>query len=67
MLLYAAAQKVGPDRARIRDYLASLTATTAYQGVSGPIYFRPDGDPVERHVVMTRIDRGTLRVAVGAP
>jgi branched-chain amino acid transport system substrate-binding protein len=67
MLLYAAAQKVGPDRARIRDYLASLTATTAYQGVSGPIYFRPDGDPMERHVVMTRIDRGTLRVAVGAP
>ena len=63
----AAAQKVGPDRARIRDYLASLTATTAYQGVSGPIYFRPDGDPMERHVVMTRIDRGTLRVAVGAP
>jgi len=66
MLLYAAAQKVGPDRARIRDYLASLTAATAYQGVSGPIAFRPDGDPMSRHVVMTQIDHGTLRVAQGA-
>jgi len=63
LLLYSAAQKVGPDRTRIRDYLASLTATTAYHGVSGPIYFRPDGDPVAQHVVMTQIDHGTLRVA----
>ncbi|MFL5619155.1 MAG: branched-chain amino acid ABC transporter substrate-binding protein [Gemmatimonadaceae bacterium] len=63
MLLYAAAQKVGPDRARIREYLASLTAATAYHGVSGPIYFRPDGDPMAQHVVMTQIDHGTLRVA----
>jgi branched-chain amino acid transport system substrate-binding protein len=63
MLLYAAAQRVGPDRTRIRRYLASLTATTAYHGISGPIYFRPDGDPMARHVVMTQIDHGTLRVA----
>jgi branched-chain amino acid transport system substrate-binding protein len=67
MLLYTAAQKVGPDRARIRDYLASLDAPMAYQGVSGPIAFRPDGDPMERHVVMARVDHGTLRVAQGAP
>jgi branched-chain amino acid transport system substrate-binding protein len=66
MLLYAATQKVGADRVRIRDYLASLTAATAYRGVSGPIYFRPDGDPIARHVVMTRIDRGALRVAEAA-
>lgn len=66
MLLYDATQKVGANRARIRDYLASLTAATAYHGVSGPIYFRPDGDPVAQHVVMTRIDRGALRIAEGA-
>jgi len=66
-LLYAAAQKVGPDRAKIRDHLASLTAASAYRGVSGAIHFRPDGDPVGQHVVMTRIDRGTLRVAQKAP
>jgi branched-chain amino acid transport system substrate-binding protein len=63
MLLYAAAKSVGPDRAKIRAYLASLTPATAYHGVSGSISFRPDGDPVAQHVVMTRIDRGTLRVA----
>ena len=66
MLLYAAAREAGPNRAKIRDYLASLTAATAYQGVSGPIAFRPDGDPMSRHVVMTQIDHGTLRVAQGA-
>ena len=66
MLLYAAAQKVGPDRAKVRDHLASLTAASAHRGVSGAIYFRPDGDPVGQHVVMTRIDRGTLRVAQAA-
>ena len=66
VLLYAAAMKAGPNRAKIRDYLASLTAATACQGVSGPIAFRPDGDPMSRHVVMTQIDHGTLRVAQGA-
>jgi branched-chain amino acid transport system substrate-binding protein len=65
MLLYSAATKAGPDRRAIRDHLASLTATTAHRGVSGDIYFRPDGDPVGQHVIMTRIDRGVLRVAQG--
>jgi branched-chain amino acid transport system substrate-binding protein len=65
MLLYSAALKSGGDRTRIRDHLASLTAETAYHGVSGAIYFRPDGDPVGQHVVMTRIDHGALRVARG--
>jgi hypothetical protein len=27
------------------------------------IFFRPDGDPVGKGAVMTRIDRGILRVA----
>ena len=63
MLLYAAATKAGGDRRKLRDHLASLTAATAHRGVSGTIHFRPDGDPVGQHVVMTRIDRGTLRVA----
>jgi ABC-type branched-subunit amino acid transport system substrate-binding protein len=54
---------VGPDRVKIRDYLATRTAASAYRGVSGAIYFRPDGDPVGQHVVMTQIDHGTLRVA----
>jgi branched-chain amino acid transport system substrate-binding protein len=63
MLLYQAAMAVGADRQKIRDYLASLSGETAYKGVTGSIYFRPDGDPVGKSVVMTRIDHGVLRVA----
>lgn len=63
MLVYDAALKAGPDRRKIRDYLASLTDANAYKGVTGTIRFRPDGDPVAQNLVMTRIDRGVLRVA----
>ncbi|MDB4882785.1 MAG: hypothetical protein JWL95_1551 [Gemmatimonadetes bacterium] len=63
MLVYQAALESGGDRRKIRDYLASLTEATAFKGVTGPIRFRPDGDPVAENVVMTRIDKGVLRVA----
>jgi branched-chain amino acid transport system substrate-binding protein len=63
MLLYEAAKAAGADRVKIRRYLASLTAETAYKGVTGSISFLPDGDPVGKPVVMTRIDQGVLRVA----
>jgi branched-chain amino acid transport system substrate-binding protein len=66
MLLAEAATAVGPDRVKIRDYLASRSAEHPYRGVTGAIWFRPDGDPVGRSVVMTRIDHGTLRVAEAA-
>lgn len=65
-LLYQASQKVGGNRKKIRDYLASLTEASAFKGVTGAIYFRPDGDPVGKSVVMTRIDHGILRVAGAA-
>ncbi|MFI5256199.1 MAG: ABC transporter substrate-binding protein [Gemmatimonadales bacterium] len=64
-LLYEATQAVGTDRRRIRDYLAGLTEETAFKGVTGAIYFLPNGDPVGKSVVMTRIDHGVLRVAGG--
>lgn len=63
MLLYEAAMAVGTDRGKIRDYLASRTSETAFKGVTGAIHFRPDGDPVGKSVVMTRIEGGVLRVA----
>jgi branched-chain amino acid transport system substrate-binding protein len=66
MLVYRAAEAVGTDRRKIRDHLASLTRETAHRGVTGAIHFRPDGDPVGKSVVMTRIDRGVLRVATEA-
>jgi branched-chain amino acid transport system substrate-binding protein len=65
MLLYTAVMKVGADRTKIRDYLASLDRATAYHGVTGTIFFLPDGDPVGKSVVMTRIEHGMLRVAQG--
>jgi branched-chain amino acid transport system substrate-binding protein len=64
-LLYEAARS-GRSRAQIRDYLAGLSANNAFQGVTGAIYFRPDGDPVGKSVVMTRIERGVLRVVEGS-
>jgi branched-chain amino acid transport system substrate-binding protein len=61
-LLAAAVEKVGPDRAKIRDYLAGMTEATAFHGVAGTIRFRPDGDPIGRTFVMTRVHNGALEV-----
>lgn len=61
-LLAAAVEQVGPDRAKIRDYLASLDESHAYKGVTGTIRFRPDGDPIGKSIVMTRVHAGALEV-----
>lgn len=60
MLVAAAIAAVGPDRAAIRDYLAGLTEATAHQGVTGPIHFDENGDPVGKSFVMTRVTGGVL-------
>ena len=62
MLVAQAIREVGPDRQRIRDWLAGLDAEHAYDGVTGPIRFRPDGDPVGKALVMTRVHDGLLLV-----
>jgi branched-chain amino acid transport system substrate-binding protein len=62
MLLAQAARKVGANRVKIRDYLASLDERDAYRGVTGAIRFRSDGDPVDKSFVMTRIRNGSLVV-----
>ena len=66
MLLAHAIDEVGTDRAKIRDYLASLNESNGYRGVTGLIAFRPDGDPVNKGIVITRVHDGALRVNVGA-
>ncbi|HVA57966.1 MAG TPA: ABC transporter substrate-binding protein [Gemmatimonadaceae bacterium] len=66
-LLYEALTRVGPDRAKIRDYLAGLNAASAFKGVTGNIYFGANGDPVGKTVVMTMIHNGALRVVEGSP
>ena len=45
--------------------LANLTEATAYHGVTGTIRFRPDGDPIGKEFVMTRIHQGALEVERG--
>lgn len=65
-LLAAAVRAVGPDREKIRDWLAKLDAKSAHEGASGPIHFTTGGDPVATGVVMTRVEKGTLVVLEGA-
>jgi branched-chain amino acid transport system substrate-binding protein len=62
MLLADAVSHVGADRKRIRDYLADLAARGPYRGVTGPIAFSPEGDPLGRAIVMTQIHHGALTV-----
>ena len=66
-LLYYALTQVGPDRAKIRDFLAHLDASSAWKGVTGNVYFGANGDPVGKSVVMTMIHHGALQVVEGAP
>jgi branched-chain amino acid transport system substrate-binding protein len=63
MLVAEAIRTVGPDRHAIRDYLADLNERTAFHGVTGTIRFQPDGDPVGKSFVMTRVVQGSLVVA----
>ncbi|MGH7690257.1 MAG: hypothetical protein ACREN3_11680, partial [Gemmatimonadaceae bacterium] len=58
---------VGPDRAKIRDFLSQLDETTAWHGVTGNLYFGVHNDPVGKSVVMTVINHGALQVAEGTP
>ena len=62
MLLAAAIERVGPSRAAIREWLASLAFDEPHAGVTGPIAFRPSGDVIGRGIVMTRVRRGALTV-----
>jgi branched-chain amino acid transport system substrate-binding protein len=64
-MLADAVEHVGPDRKKIRDYLANLTEATAYHGVTGTIRFRADGDPIGKEFVMTRVHQGALEVERG--
>lgn len=62
-LLAAAIEAVGPDRARVRDWLANRATGGAFAGVTGPIAFLESGDPVGKSFTMTRVVRGQLTLA----
>ena len=42
--------------------VSSLDAESAYPGVTGPIRFLENGDPVGKSLVMTRVHLGSLLV-----
>jgi branched-chain amino acid transport system substrate-binding protein len=61
-LLAHAVEQVGPDRGKIREYLANLSENIAFHGVTGAIRFRADGDPIGKGIVMTRVHAGAMQV-----
>jgi branched-chain amino acid transport system substrate-binding protein len=63
-VIAAALAAVGPDRARIRDWLAGFEQPM--DGVTGPIRFLRSGDPAGKGITIARVRRdGTLAVAGG--
>ena len=71
-LLAEAIARKGNDRGAIREYLASLGSATAFDGVSGPVYFNKSGDPIGMGFHVAQVTGGTLvsgasGIAVPAP
>lgn len=61
-LLAAGLAAVGPDRRRIRDWLANLDQATAVGGATGALRFRKDGDPVGKGITLTRVRNRRLMI-----
>jgi branched-chain amino acid transport system substrate-binding protein len=58
MLIGRGVLEVGPDRAKIRDYVESIGAAgkrPAFRGASGPLAFDTGHDPIDKSVVITRV------------
>jgi branched-chain amino acid transport system substrate-binding protein len=67
-LLARAIQAAGPDRAKLRDYLAGVgSATEAYDGVTGRIAFDAKGDVPGKEVVIGVVRGGRLVSAEDRP
>ena len=65
-LLAQAMETEGPDRGRIRDYLARVGRDIEpFEGVTGPIAFDQNGDVAQKDVVIGVITDGRLITAVG--
>jgi branched-chain amino acid transport system substrate-binding protein len=62
-LLAQAITVAGPTRAAVRSYLAALSDSTAFHGVTGVIRFESSGDPEGKGLAMTRVTHGLLVLA----
>lgn len=63
MLIAQAVKAVGPDRRKVRDYLAARRGAAAFQGVTGDIRFAPSGDPEGDRFAIMQVSGGRLRPA----
>lgn len=59
-LIAKALAKNGRNRKGVRDYLASLKAANAFEGVTGPVYFNEKGDPIGMGFHVAQVVGGTL-------
>jgi branched-chain amino acid transport system substrate-binding protein len=59
-LIAQAIAKNGKNRRGIRDYLASLKAANAFEGVTGPVYFNENGDPIGMGFHVAQVVGGSL-------
>jgi branched-chain amino acid transport system substrate-binding protein len=71
-LLAQAISQKGKDRRAIRDYLTSLKPSSAFDGVTGPVYFNSMGDPIGMGFHVAQVVDGSLtsggaRVAMTPP
>jgi branched-chain amino acid transport system substrate-binding protein len=59
-VMAAALREVGPDREKLRDWLAGRTTRNAIAGVTGSIAFQLTGDPIGKSLVISRVRAGEL-------
>ncbi|HEX2722899.1 MAG TPA: ABC transporter substrate-binding protein, partial [Gemmatimonadaceae bacterium] len=50
----------GHSRKDIRDYLASLTSSAPFAGITGPVYFNSSGDPIGMGFHVAQVVSGVL-------
>jgi len=62
MVVVHAVRAAGPDRRRIRDYLASSAERKPFAGVTGPIAFDATGDLRNKPLAVTRLENGQFVV-----
>ena len=59
-LIANALARKGRNRRGVRDYLSSLDAGTAFDGVTGPVYFNRSGDPIGMGFHVAQVIGGSL-------
>ena len=59
-LVAEALRKNGKDRNGVRNYLSSLKGSSAFDGVTGPIYFNTSGDPIGMGFRVAQVVSGAL-------